>query len=99
MSSVLKTQKCCSGCDYFHRACLQGGLQDLPPVVPLRKEHNTSRSGPFLSEFTMILTASGDVVAGKEAVVVLSVEPVDSEISTVQLKQTPRFNSPLLVKE
>ena len=39
----------------------------------------------------MILTASGDVVAGKEAVVVLSVEPVDSEISTVQLKQTPQF--------
>ena len=48
--------------------------------------------GPFSkSEFTMILTASGDVVAGKEAVVVLSVEPVDSEISTVQLKQTPQF--------
>ena len=48
--------------------------------------------GPFSkSEFTMILTASGDVVAGKEAVVVLSVAPVDSEISTVQLKQTPQF--------
>ena len=39
----------------------------------------------------MILTASGDVVAGKGAVVVLSVEPVDSEISTAQLKQTPQF--------
>lgn len=48
--------------------------------------------GPFSkSEFTMILTASGDVVAGKGAVVVLSVEPVDSEISTAQLKQTPQF--------
>ena len=39
----------------------------------------------------MILTAPDDLVAGKEAVVVLSVEPVDSEISTVQLKQTPQF--------
>ena len=48
--------------------------------------------GPFsTSEFTMILTAPDDLVAGKEAVVVLSVEPVDSEISTVQLKQTPQF--------
>ena len=48
--------------------------------------------GPFAtSEFTMILTAPDDLVAGKEAVVVLSVEPVDSEISTVQLKQTPQF--------
>ena len=47
---------------------------------------------PFAtSEFTMILTAPDDVVAGKDAIVVLSVEPVDSEISTAQLKQTPQF--------
>ena len=47
---------------------------------------------PFgTSEFTLILSAPNDVVAGKDAVVVLSVEPVDSEISTVQLKQVPQF--------
>ena len=47
---------------------------------------------PFAtSEFTMILTAPNDVVPGEEAVVTLSVEPVDSEISTSQLKQSPQF--------
>ena len=39
----------------------------------------------------MILTASEDIVAGKEAIVVLSVEPLDDEVSTNQLKQTPQF--------
>ena len=47
---------------------------------------------PFSTqEFTMILTASEDIVAGKEAIVVLSVEPLDDEVSTNQLKQTPQF--------
>ena len=47
---------------------------------------------PFTtSEFTMILTAPDDVVPGEEIVVILSVEPVDSEISTSQLKQSPQF--------
>ena len=43
------------------------------------------------SEFTMIIRASDDVVAGKDAEVVLSVEPLDSEVSTSDLKQTPKF--------
>jgi len=43
------------------------------------------------SEFTLILRASEDLVAGKDAEVVLSVEPVDSEVSTSNLKQTPKF--------
>jgi uncharacterized membrane protein len=43
------------------------------------------------SEFTLILRASEDTVAGKDAEVVLSVEPVDREISTSDLKQTPKF--------
>ena len=43
------------------------------------------------SEFTMTLLASGDLVAGKDAEVVLSVEPVDSEVSSSNLKQTPKF--------
>ena len=47
---------------------------------------------PFsTSEFTMILTAADDVVPGEDVVVVLSVEPVDNEISTSQLKQSPQF--------
>ena len=47
---------------------------------------------PFsTSEFTMILTAPEDLVPGEDAVVILSVEPVDSEISTAQLKQSPQF--------
>ena len=47
---------------------------------------------PFsTSEFTLILNAPADVVAGKDAVVVLSVEPLDSEVSTSNLKQTPQF--------
>ena len=43
------------------------------------------------SEFTMILTAPEDLVPGDEPVVVLSVEPVDDEISNSQLKQSPQF--------
>ena len=43
------------------------------------------------SEFTMILTAPDDLVPGEEPVVVLSVEPVDDEISNSQLKQSPQF--------
>ena len=39
----------------------------------------------------MILSAPDDVVPGEETVVVLSVEPVDNEISTSQLKQSPQF--------
>ena len=47
---------------------------------------------PFsTSEFTMILTAADDIVPGEDVVVVLSVEPVDNEISTSQLKQSPQF--------
>ena len=43
------------------------------------------------SEFTLILKASEDIIGGKDAVVVLSVEPLDSEVSTNTLKQTPQF--------
>jgi hypothetical protein len=43
------------------------------------------------SEFTLILMAPADLVAGKDAIVVLSVEPLDSEVSTSHLKQTPQF--------
>ena len=43
------------------------------------------------SEFTLILKASEDAVAGKDAIVELSVEPLDSEVSTSHLKQTPKF--------
>jgi hypothetical protein len=43
------------------------------------------------SEFTMILKAADDIVAGKDAVVELSIEPLDSEVSTTHLKQTPKF--------
>ena len=39
----------------------------------------------------MILKASEDAVAGKDAIVELSVEPLDSEVSTSHLKQTPKF--------
>ena len=39
----------------------------------------------------MILTAADDIVPGEDVVVVLSVEPVDNEISTSQLKQSPQF--------
>ena len=43
------------------------------------------------SEFTLILRSSEDLIGGKDAVVVLSVEPLDSEVSTNTLKQTPQF--------
>ena len=43
------------------------------------------------SEFTLILKSSEDLVGGKDAIVVLSVEPLDSEVSTNTLKQTPQF--------
>lgn len=43
------------------------------------------------SEFTLILRSSDDLIGGKDAVVVLSVEPLDSEVSTNTLKQTPQF--------
>jgi len=43
------------------------------------------------SEFTLILRSSEDLVGGKDAIVVLSVEPLDSEVSTNTLKQTPQF--------
>ncbi len=43
------------------------------------------------SEFTMILKASDDVVAGRDAEVILSVEPLSQNISTQGLKQTPKF--------
>ena len=47
---------------------------------------------PFSTQdFTLILTSPDDLVAGKEMVVVLSVEPLDSEVSTSSLKQTPQF--------
>ena len=47
---------------------------------------------PFSTdEFTLILKAPGDVVAGKDAVVILSVTPFDEEVSTSQLIQTPQF--------
>jgi hypothetical protein len=43
------------------------------------------------SEFTLILTAADDIVAGKDAIVEFSIEPLDSEVSTSHLKQTPKF--------
>jgi len=43
------------------------------------------------SEFTMILEASDDVVAGKDVTVTLSVEPLSQNTSTSNLKQTPKF--------
>ena len=43
------------------------------------------------SEFTLILRAPEDLVGGKDAEVVLSVEPVDLEVSASNLKQTPKF--------
>ena len=47
---------------------------------------------PFAtSEFSLILIAPEDLVPGEDAVVVLSIEPVDDEISTSELKQTPQF--------
>ncbi len=42
-------------------------------------------------EFTLILTAPDDIVAGRNAEVVLSVEPLNENISTKGLKQTPIF--------
>ena len=42
-------------------------------------------------EFTLILQAPEDVVAGKDVEVVLSVEPLSENISTQFLKQTPKF--------
>jgi hypothetical protein len=49
---------------------------------------------PFsTSEFTLILRAPSDLVPGEDAVVILSVEPVDpnGEVSTAELKQSPQF--------
>ena len=43
------------------------------------------------SEFTLILTAPDDLVGGDDVEVVLSVEPLDNEVSTSDLKQTPTF--------
>ena len=43
------------------------------------------------SEFTLILTAPDDLVGGDDVEIVLSVEPLDSEVSTASLKQTPTF--------
>ena len=42
-------------------------------------------------EFTLILQAPEDIVAGKDVAVVLSVEPLSEIISTQFLKQTPKF--------
>ena len=46
----------------------------------------------------MILTAPDDVVPGEETVVVLSVEPVDNEISTYNSSKVHNLSLQLRVK-
>ena len=43
------------------------------------------------SEFTLILTAPDDLVGGDDVEIVLSIEPLDKEVSSSSLKQTPTF--------
>ena len=47
---------------------------------------------PFSTQdFTLILKSSENVVAGQDATVVLSIEPLADNVSTNLLKQTPQF--------
>ncbi len=75
--------------------------QDLPPgwTASFSTSGSSNQGNTILleisafntSEFTLILTAPDDLVGGDDVDIVLSVEPLDSEVSTSDLKQTPTF--------